>query len=119
MNPEKPTANPKSSNSSNSYPFIASSPKGLFITLKVQPRASKNQVDGVHGGVLKIRLTAPPVEGEANRAIIDFLSKSLGFKKSSLHIDTGLKSREKRVRVEDVSLEKLEEAFSKIFAGKD
>jgi len=76
-------------------------------------------VDGVHEGVLKIRLTAPPVEGEANRAIVDFLSKSLGLKKSSFSIDTGLKSREKRVRVEDVTREGLEEAFSRIFAGKD
>jgi uncharacterized protein len=119
MNPEKPTANPKSSNSSNSYPFIASSPKGLFITIRVQPRASKNKVDGVQGGVLKIRLTAPPVEGEANRAIIDFLSRVLELKKSAFSIDTGLRSREKRVRVEDVTREWLEEAFSKIFAGKD
>ena len=68
---------------------------------------------------MKIRLTAPPVEGEANRAIIDFLSKSLGLKKSSFYIDSGLKSREKRVRVEDITRERLEEAFSEILLGKD
>lgn len=67
---------------------------------------------------MKIRLTAPPVEGEANRAIIDFLSKSLGLKKSAFSIDSGLKSREKRVRVEDITRDRLEEAFSKIFLGK-
>ncbi len=122
MNQEKPTTNPKSLSSSQnrSYPFIDSSPKGLYITLRVQPRASRNQVDGVqHGGVLKIRLTAPPVEGEANRATIDLLSKLLGLKKSSLSIDSGLKSREKRVRVEGITREKLEETFSAVFLGKD
>ena len=81
----------------------------------MQPRASKNQIDGAQGGVLKIRLTAPPVEGEANRAAIEFLSRSLGLKKSSFSIDTGLKSREKRVKVENgITLKELEEAFTEI-----
>ncbi len=121
MSPEKPTANRKSSSSSRNsrYPFIDSSRGGLYIVLRVQPRSSKNQIDGVYGGVLKIRLTAPPVEGEANRATIELLSKMLGIKKSSLSIESGLRSRGKRVRVGDIDLERLEGAFSEFFLRKD
>lgn len=63
---------------------------------------------------MKVRLTAPPVEGEANRALIEFLSKLLKIKKSSLEIDAGAKSRDKRVRAEGVSLKELEEAFGRV-----
>lgn len=63
---------------------------------------------------MKVRLTAPPVEGEANRALIEFLSKLLKIKKSSFEIDAGVKSRDKRVRVEGVSRKELEEAFGRV-----
>ncbi len=116
MNQKKPTVRLKSSSSSRSkYPFISSTPKGLFIILKIQPRASRNQVDGVQNGALKVRLTAPPIEGEANRALLDFLSDILRLRKSALSIEAGLKSREKRVKVEGIKLEELEELFSEKF----
>ncbi len=66
---------------------------------------------------MKVRLTAPPVEGEANRALIEFLSKLLKIKKSSFAIDAGVKSRGKRVRAEGVSLKELEEAFERVIEG--
>lgn len=104
--------NRTSSNSSRSkFPFLTESPKGVFISVRLQPRSSRNAIDGVQGDSLKIRLTSPPVEGEANKALIEFLSKLIGIKKSSLEIDIGLKSRDKRVRVEGADLKELEKVF--------
>lgn len=103
-----------SSSQNPKFPFIESTEKGLFIRVRLQPRSSKNAIDGVQNGALKIKLTAPPVEGEANRALIEFLSDALDVKKSALSIDSGLKSRDKRVRVADLSQDGLEKIFSRL-----
>ncbi len=93
------------------YPFIESSPKGVFLRVRLQPRASKNAIEGVIEGSLRIRLTAPPVEGEANRALIEFLSDILRVRKSSIGIASGLRSRDKRVSVDGLYVEEAERAF--------
>lgn len=103
-----------SSSSPNKFPFIEKTPKGLYLRVRLQPRSSKNLIDGIQQNALKIRLTAPPVEGEANKALIEFLSKIIGIRKSSLEIDSGEKSRDKRVKVEGVSPQALEEIFEKV-----
>lgn len=69
-------------------------------------------VEGAEEGSLRIRITAPPVEGEANRALIEFLSGITGIRKSAFHIESGLKSREKRVFVAGASAAELEKAIS-------
>jgi uncharacterized protein (TIGR00251 family) len=73
-------------------------------------------VDGVHGGALKLKLTAPPVEGEANRAVIKFLSKLLNIPKSSITIESGLKSRDKRVLIRDVAIVDIERALEAVLS---
>ncbi|MBI1912976.1 MAG: YggU family protein [Deltaproteobacteria bacterium] len=106
--------NRKSSSSSQSkFPFLEITPKGNFIRLRLQPRSSRNLIDGVQGDALKVRLTAPPVEGEANKALIEFLSDVLGVKKSALSLEAGHKSRDKRVKVDGMTPEDIEKAFSK------
>jgi uncharacterized protein (TIGR00251 family) len=107
------------------YPFIDSSPDtsgAVYIRVKVQPRASRNAVAGVYtergergegGAALKIRLTAPAVEGEANRALAAFLSKLLGVKKSQVELKEGKKSRTKRVGIIGVSLREVEDVIKK------
>lgn len=102
----------RSSSSQNRYPFIEATPKGLYLRVRLQPRSSRNVIDGVQGGCLKLRLTAPPVEGEANKALVEFLSGLLHIKKTSIEIDSGLKSREKRVRIDGLTPEALEEIIS-------
>lgn len=115
MKRERQTQSQISSSSSTSrFPFVEETPKGVFIKVKVQPRASKNAIEGVHADALKVRLTAPPVEGEANSALIEFLSKILRIKKSSLSIESGQKSREKRVKVEGMGKEGVEGVFTKV-----
>ncbi|MEK6759915.1 MAG: DUF167 domain-containing protein [Deltaproteobacteria bacterium] len=102
----------RSSSSQNKYPFIEATPKGLYLRVRLQPRSSKNVIDGVQGNCLKLRLTAPPVEGEANKALVEFLSGLLKIKKSSIEIDSGHKSREKRVRIDGLTPEALEGLIS-------
>ncbi len=72
-------------------------PEGLVLNVRVQPKASKNAIRGVHGEALKIALTAPPVEGAANKALIAFVAKCLGIPKASVTILSGQTSRNKRL----------------------
>jgi uncharacterized protein len=73
--------------------------EGLVIKVAVLPRASRNQVAGLKEDALKIKLTAPPVEGAANKACLQFLAKSLGLPKSKLAILSGESSRTKRILI--------------------
>ena len=75
---------------------------GALIDILVQPRASKTEITGVHDGALRIRIAAPPVEGAANDAIIEFLSKRLKVRKSDIEIVSGASGRRKRVLVRGV-----------------
>ncbi|WP_054695713.1 DUF167 domain-containing protein [Syntrophomonas palmitatica] len=71
----------------------------LKIEVKVQPRASRNQVVGEHDGALKIKLAAPPVEGEANRALLDFLADVLKLPKKNITLLKGDSSRHKLLEI--------------------
>ena len=79
--------------------WIASSPEGAVLNVRVVPRASRNQVQGLHGDALKIRLQAPPVEGKANAALVAFLAETVGVPKRDVLLMSGAASRHKRVRV--------------------
>ena len=70
------------------------------IAVHVVPRASKNEVSGRHGDAIKIKLTAPAVEGAANEALLEYLAKKLGIAKRRIKIVAGERSRDKMVRVE-------------------
>jgi uncharacterized protein (TIGR00251 family) len=70
---------------------------GVQFSVRVIPGASKNEVAGIQEGALKIKLTAPPVEGKANRACVEFLAGLLGMRRSALAITSGEKSRKKTV----------------------
>lgn len=69
--------------------------EGVRLTVKVQPRSNRNQVVGVEGDALKVKITAPPVDGEANRALLEFLAEKLGVAKSRLRILNGESGRRK------------------------
>ena len=75
----------------------------LFVRIHVQPRASKNEIVGTHGGSLKVRLTSPPVEGAANSHAIEFFAKKLGVQKSKITIVSGEKSRHKTLKIEGLT----------------
>jgi uncharacterized protein (TIGR00251 family) len=77
------------------------------IKFKVLPRSSKNQVIGKDGDVFKVKLTSPPVEGKANKALIDLLSKRLRIAKSCVEIVSGRRSKVKSVRIRGLSLDDI------------
>ena len=83
--------------------WLQSSSAGVVLTLHVQPGARVTAIAGLHGEALKIRLAAPPVDGKANQALIDFLADSLGVAKRRIELVSGASSRAKRVRIEGVT----------------
>lgn len=80
---------------------------GVAVKVKVQPRASKTAIVGMHGDSLKISLTSPPVDGEANDACIALFAKLLRVPKSKVLILTGQKSRIKVIKITDVAMQKF------------
>ena len=82
---------------------------GVTFAVRVVPRASKNEIVGIHGDALKIRVTAPPVEGRANEALVAFLAQRLGVRKSQVEIVAGATSRRKMIRVIGLSLQGVKE----------
>ena len=77
--------------------------EGCTFQVRVLPRGRRDEVVGLHGDALKVRLTAPPVGGKANRALRKFLAERLSVSPSAVEILTGHTSRQKRVRVRGVS----------------
>jgi hypothetical protein len=74
-----------------------------ILEVLVQPRASRTRVVGEHDGRLKLQLAAPPVDGEANAALVEFLAGALGVRKAGISILRGEAGRRKTVRVAGVS----------------
>lgn len=69
------------------------------IKVKIITRAKRNQIIGWEGDVLKIKLSAAPIDGKANEALLDFLSKNWGMAKSDIKIIRGLKSKNKILEI--------------------
>jgi uncharacterized protein (TIGR00251 family) len=76
---------------------------GAVLELLVQPRASRTRAVGEHDGRLKIQLAAPPVDGEANAALVAFLAHALGVRKADVVIARGDTGRRKTVRVAGIT----------------
>ena len=84
---------------------IRNTASGATFTVKIHPRARKNAVTGKIGDALKISLTAPPVEGRANQALMEFLAEFLNVPRSSIKIVAGQNSRSKVISVSGLSVE--------------
>ena len=87
--------------------LIQSTAGGVTILVKVHPRAKKNAITGEVGDALKVSITAPPVDGKANQACIDFFAKLLNVPRSSVTITAGQSSRNKVIRVAGLSAEEV------------
>jgi uncharacterized protein (TIGR00251 family) len=86
---------------------VRDTPGGAAFAVKVQPRARKNAITGELDGVLKLALTAPPLDGKANQACIEYLAKLLGVSRSSVTIASGETNRRKVIRVAGLSAAEL------------
>lgn len=79
-----------------------------MLSLYVQPGAKKTEVVGLHGGALKIRLAAPPVDGKANECLLEYVADTLNVPKRQVTLVSGLSSRSKRVVVVGMTAEEIE-----------
>lgn len=80
----------------------------VVFSVRVQPRASKDEIAGEIGGALKVRLQAPAVEGRANEALIEFLAQLLKTPKSAVRILSGDRSRTKRIEIGGVTGQQIQ-----------
>jgi uncharacterized protein len=96
---------------------VKQSATGISFAVKVHPRAHKEAITGVIGDALKLALTAPPVDGKANQAVIEFFADLFAISRSSITIASGETSRNKVIHVSGISAEqvrqKLQSALKK------
>jgi len=78
----------------------------LILKIKVEPRSSKSGIVGPYGDALKVKLTSPPVEGKANKELVDLLSKELKVRKKDIQILSGQSSKNKIVKI--IGLSKID-----------
>lgn len=71
----------------------------IFLTLHIQPGAKRTEIAGIHDGALKIRIAAPPVEGQANAKLLDFLKKAFDVPSSQVILKQGSSGRRKVVEI--------------------
>jgi uncharacterized protein len=92
---------------------IHESDSGAAFAIKVHPRAKKNAIAGEIGDALKVSLTAPPLEGKANDACIEFFAKLLKLPRSSVTIASGHSSRSKVLRISGLSVEEIRQRIAR------
>jgi uncharacterized protein (TIGR00251 family) len=85
---------------------------GVLLTLRVQPRASRSEILDIRDGAIRVRLAAPPVDGAANAALLELLSKALKVRKSDLEIVSGERGRSKRVLARGMTAREVKERLS-------
>jgi len=78
---------------------IQKTANGLILRIHLQPRASKDEVTGLYGDALKIRITTPPVDGKANQHLIHFLAKCFAVPRNQVCLLSGESSRDKRIQI--------------------
>jgi uncharacterized protein (TIGR00251 family) len=74
------------------------------LRVRAQPRASRTEIAGEHGGALKIRVAAPPVDGDANRELVRFLARTVGVPASAVRVVSGASGRNKMIEIEGVDI---------------
>lgn len=80
-------------------PYLRETAEGVVIALRVQPKASRSGVRGVHGGAVKVSVTEAPEKGKANRAVIEVIADALGVARSRVTVVSGETSHDKQVMV--------------------
>lgn len=90
---------------------IVQDSRGCILNVWVQPRASKNELVGLHGACLKVKLAAPPVENKANEELVHYLRELLQVPAANVQIIAGKKSRKKTILIKGLELEELEQCL--------
>ena len=89
-------------------PYLQQRTDGICISLKVLPRASRNEIAGLIGNELKIKVTAPPVDSAANEAVLELIAETLGCARNQLELLRGATSRHKQILVRGFTAAQIE-----------
>jgi len=87
--------------------------EGIEIRIYIQPQASKTEIVGLHGEALKIRITSPPVDGQANAELCRYLARQVGVPQQYVQLISGVSSRQKRVFIAGKTLADIGAALTK------
>ena len=93
-------------------PFLEEKDNCLILNIRVVPRAAKDDIQGIMGDALKVRIQAPPVEGKANAHLLKFLSKRWGIPRNYLELLSGETGRNKCLKIRNPSTELRNELLS-------
>jgi uncharacterized protein (TIGR00251 family) len=91
--------------------------KGVLIRLHVQPGAKRSRLQGLHGDAIKLQVQAPPVDGRANKAVIELLASALQVRPASIELTGGASSRRKRVLCKGLTLPFVHARLALILSG--
>jgi len=97
---------------------LSATDSGVQVTVRAQPKASRDAIVGPHGDALKIAVTAPPQAGKANQAIVRLLAKALGVRRSTVRIVAGHASRDKVVAVDGLTPAQVQDRLSRIIGSR-
>ena len=92
--------------------FVETVDGGVLLKIYTQPRASRTRVVGMHDGMLKIACTSPPVDGKANKELIDFFSRMLRVAKRDIELKRGQSSRRKQFVVRGLDVQQICDAVA-------
>jgi uncharacterized protein (TIGR00251 family) len=81
----------------------------ITVEILVQPRASRAKIGPMHDGRIKVSVTAPPVDGEANAAVIELLARRLGIARGDIAVIAGASSRRKTLRIDGITAQQIQE----------
>jgi uncharacterized protein (TIGR00251 family) len=102
----------------SSADFVQPHDNGCIVDVFVQPRGAKDAIVGLHGAALKVKVTAPPVEGRANRAVEDLLARVLRVPRRDVSVVAGQASRRKRVHVSGMGPEIVSDAIEHVLSSR-
>ena len=94
-------------NSFDRFSCLRAQPDGVLLSVKLQPRSSVNEIGEILGGELRIKVTAPPVDAAANRALVGFLAEVLEVPRNRVNLLRGLKSRHKVLKLHGMTLQQV------------
>lgn len=94
-------------------PYLKETAQGVYLAIKLQPRASRQQIGEGQGSELKVSVTAPPVDAAANRALIEFLAETLDLSRSSIQLVRGQTSRHKTLLITGITATAIAEKLQR------
>jgi uncharacterized protein (TIGR00251 family) len=97
---------------------VAGSRLAMRIAVRVQPRARRDEIAGERGGALLVRVTAPPVDGKANEAVIRLLARRLGVPRSRVSVVRGVSARDKVIEIEGMEARALRRELGLVDQGQ-